>query len=167
MAVTVQTPSGMAARSQHTSDSSVQPFTQEEFDPADYMNSTLPSLSVAGPRTTQQVSTRGVTLPELSAQLQTILSRLNTQTSRLSTTLTQLTDEILRSGGRLAYEVEVLRGETNGLVDAMTNGLKKDTELFAPSNAVRDEGSGDATKLLDPTSEPPKAPIARACTITP
>jgi hypothetical protein len=32
----------------------------------------------------------------------------------------QLTDEILRSGGRLAYEVEVLRGETIGLSETLT-----------------------------------------------
>ena len=123
------------ARSAHVSDSSVHPFLQPDFDSADHLNSILPSLSFTSAGRTAQ-SVRSVPLPELSTQLQTLLSQLNAQTSRLSNALTQLTDEIIRSGGRLAYEVEVLRGEAIGLTDSLENGLKKDVEVFAPSVSI-------------------------------
>ncbi|KAF2749843.1 hypothetical protein M011DRAFT_278529 [Sporormia fimetaria CBS 119925] len=63
---------------------------------------------------------------------QTLLSQLNAHTTRLSTVLTQLTDDILRSGGRLAYEVEVLRGDTIGLAETLTDTLKDDIVKFVP-----------------------------------
>lgn len=115
-------------KSSHISDTEAQAFLQPNFDPADYLNNALPSLSTKGTS-----SGRHVPLPELSAQLQTLLFQLNAQTSRLSNTLTRLTDEIVRSGGRLAYEVEVLRAETTGLTDSLENGLRKDIEVFAPT----------------------------------
>lgn len=46
--------------------------------------------------------------------------------------MTQLTDEILRSGSRLAYEVELLRGETLSLAEALTEGLQDDVVKFVP-----------------------------------
>lgn len=115
-------------------DSSVQAFLQHDFDPADYLNRTLPTLAApsVGRNTQSAAHGRSVPLPELSSQLQTLLAQLNAQTTRLSNTLTQLTDEILRSGGRLAYEVEVLRADTAGLTDALDHGLRKEIELFAP-----------------------------------
>lgn len=116
----------------HVSDSSIEPFVQPDFDPADYLNSTLPALSTSS--TTARTG-RAVPLADLSSQLQTLLSQLNAQTSRLSNTLTQLTDEIIRSGSRLAYEVEVLRGETVGLNDTFENDLKKDIEVLASRSA--------------------------------
>lgn len=119
-------------QSTHVSDSSIQPFLQPDFDPADYLNSALPPLATSS---TPARGGRAVPLTELSSQLQTLLSQLNAQTSRLSNALTQLTDEIIRSGSRLAYEVEVLRGETSGLVDTFENDLKKDIEVLAPRNA--------------------------------
>jgi hypothetical protein len=73
-----------------------------------------------------------VPLAELSTQTQSLLSRLSAHTTRLTTTLTGLTDEILRSGSRLAYEVEVLRGETLGLSEALTEGLQEDVIKFVP-----------------------------------
>lgn len=122
------------AKTVQVSDSSVQPFLQPDFDPAEYLNSTLPTLS-----TTATKSPRSVALPELSSQLQTLLNHLNAQTSRLSHSLTQLTDEIIRSGSRLAYEVELLKGETISLTDAFQNDLKKDIERFAPDRAKEGE----------------------------
>lgn len=71
-------------------------------------------------------------LAELSAEAQTTLSQLNAHTTRLTNTLTQLTDDILRSGGRLAYEVELLRGETLSLAESLTDGLHDDIEKFVP-----------------------------------
>ncbi|PKX88591.1 uncharacterized protein P174DRAFT_446439 [Aspergillus novofumigatus IBT 16806] len=60
------------------------------------------------------------------------LNDINAQNVRLSNQLTQLTDEILRSGGRLAYEVEVLRGEAIGLSDTLTEVLQPDIAQFVP-----------------------------------
>ena len=132
VSVNISTITKGEAKSGHVSDSNIQPFIQQHFDPADYLNNALPALSVSSTARGGQYG-RSVPLPELSTQLQTLLSQLNAQTSRLSTALTQLTDEIIRSGGRLAYEVEVLRGETIGLTDSLENGLKKDIELFNPA----------------------------------
>lgn len=134
---TVKSPAGNnEPKSSHVADSSVQPFLQPDFDPVDYLNSTLPPLSLSS---TAQRAGRAVALPELSSQLQTLLAQWNAQTTRLSNTLTQLTDEIIRSGSRLAYEVEVLRGETLGLTDTFETGLKKELELFVPGKSVEDE----------------------------
>jgi hypothetical protein len=143
MAITTTKP-----KSSHTSDQLVQPFLQPDFDPATYLNTTLPSLSLSNTRSTNTNS--AVALPELSIQTQSLLSQLNAQTNRLSNSLTQLTDEIIRSGARLAYEVEVLRGETTGLTDSLDNGLKKDVELLAPPPAKQ---ASDAT-ASDTTSQP-------------
>ncbi|WPH00225.1 Hypothetical protein R9X50_00304800 [Acrodontium crateriforme] len=147
----------IAATSPHVSDASIQPFLQDDFDPADYLNNALPSLAASNtPRSTQNLQTgRSVPLSDLTNQLQSLLSQLNAQTSRLSNTLTQLTDEIIRSGGRLAYEVEVLRGDTGTLTDVLANGLKDDIELFAPAKSTDDRDDAvDAVKVKT-NREPP------------
>jgi hypothetical protein len=72
-------------------------------------------------------------LAELSTQAQTLLSQLNAHTTRLTGTLTQLTEDIMRSGSRLAYEVELLRGETLGLTEALTDTLEADVAKFVPN----------------------------------
>jgi hypothetical protein len=139
---------------------SLQPFLQPDFDPADYLNSVLPPLSTSS--TPRNLQSRAVPLAELSTQLQTLLAQLNAQTTRLSNTLNQLTDEIIRSGSRLAYEVEVLHGETAGLTDLLENGLKKEIETFVPQapskEAVETEAAegthGEATKADNVKSEP-------------
>lgn len=71
-------------------------------------------------------------LSEVSLQAQSVLSQLNAHTTRLTNTLTQLTDDILRSGSRLAYEVELLRGETLSLAETLTEGLQEDVAKFVP-----------------------------------
>ena len=129
------------SKSTHVADPIVQPFLQADFDPAAYLNTTLPGLSISS---TSSRGGRNVSLPDLSSQLQTLLSQLNAQTSRLSNTLTQLTDEIIRSGSRLAYEVEVLRGETLGLADTFNNGLKKDIDLLAPKGQILEQQQNNA-----------------------
>src|SRR5450432_1251725 len=116
-------------KSSHVSDPSLQPFLAPSFDAAEYLNSTLPSLTT---NSVQHTKSQDVTLTELSTQTQTLLSHLSAHTTRLTTTLTQQTDEILRSGSRLAYEVEVLRGETLGLSEALTEGLQDDISKFVP-----------------------------------
>jgi hypothetical protein len=119
-------------KSTHTSDLALQPFLAPSFDPAEFLNNTLPPLQ-ALPSKSPRSSANEVPLGELSTQTQTLLSHLSAHTTRLTTTLTQLTDEILRSGSRLAYEVEVLRGETIGLSETLTEGLQDDVSKFVPA----------------------------------
>ncbi|KAF4308113.1 hypothetical protein GTA08_BOTSDO03737 [Botryosphaeria dothidea] len=134
-------------KSSHLSDPSLLPFIQPHFDPADHLNSVLPSLSCGSPQP-RSTNAAAVPLSELSAQTQALLSQLNAQTTRLSTVLTQMTDDILRSGSRLAYEVEVLRGETVGLSEAMTDALRTDVEKFVPGG-VRVAGVESKTDVAE------------------
>lgn len=117
-------------------------FADPTFDPVDFLNNTLPPLT--RPADTPRDS-RAVSIAELSSQTQSLLSELSAQNARLSNTLTQFTDEILRSGGRLAYEVEVLRGETIGLSDTLTEVLRNDIKQFVPD--------GLPTRLKNPEDE--------------
>ncbi|KAL1585201.1 hypothetical protein WHR41_06417 [Cladosporium halotolerans] len=146
----IPTPSP-APKSHHLSDPATHPFLTPSFDPATYLNSTLPSLSLSA-----RPPPNNASLPDLSAQTQTLLAQLSAQTARLSASLTQLTDEIIRSGGRLAYEVEVLRGETTGLTDALETGLKKDIELLAP--ATQEKKSTQAQPDADADADADAAP---------
>ncbi|WEW55009.1 hypothetical protein PRK78_000436 [Emydomyces testavorans] len=110
-------------------DTSSRHFADPAFDPVDFLNNSLPPLA----RQSDTIrDPRAVSIADLSSQTQSLLSQLSAQNARLSNTLTQLTDEILRSGGRLAYEVEVLRGETLGLSDTLTDVLQDDIRKFIP-----------------------------------
>jgi len=122
-----------ASPSQHTSDPFLKGFLGSSFDAAEYLNSSLPLLKGTG--SASSVSKSGkppLPLADLSSEAQSLLSHLNTHTTRMSNTLTQLTDEILRSGSRLAYEVELLRGETLGFAETINEGLRDDIERFVP-----------------------------------
>jgi hypothetical protein len=117
-----------ASRSSHVADPALVPFLHAHFDSAEYLNATLPALSLSS-----RPSKPGhASIADLSSQTQDLLSQLNAHTTRLSAILTQLTDDILRSGARLAYEVEVLRGETIGLTETLTDGLRDDVAKFLP-----------------------------------
>ncbi|KAH6633030.1 hypothetical protein C7974DRAFT_163604 [Boeremia exigua] len=120
-------------RSAHVSDAALAPFLRARFDAAEYLNATLPSLALSG----RPAKGTSASLADLSSQTQDVLAQLNAQTTRLSAVLTQLTDDILRSGGRLAYEVEVLRGETIGLTDALQDGSKEDIAKFLPGGLAQ------------------------------
>lgn len=127
----------LQAKSAHVSDPFLQEFLNPAFEPADYLNASLPALQLSGPGSSSLSSSSrsgqpAVPLADLSTEAQTLLSQLNAHTTRLTNTLTQLTDDILRSGSRLAYEVELLRGETLGLAETLTDGLKDDVEQFVP-----------------------------------
>ncbi|KAI9659188.1 MAG: hypothetical protein M1831_003770 [Alyxoria varia] len=137
------------------SDKSLRPFLASTFDPASYLNSVLPAWtpSTTSPASTSQGSyttskSDHQSLAELNSQTQSLVSQLNAQLSRLSTTLTKLTDEILRCGGRLGYEVEVLRGEAGSLTDTLAESLKDDIAKFVPRGLPlleahgQDESSG-------------------------
>ncbi|KAK7518305.1 uncharacterized protein IWZ02DRAFT_315412 [Phyllosticta citriasiana] len=147
-------PPTVEPKSSHVSDPSLAPFIQPQFDPADHLNAVLPALSTARSRNASDVP-----LSELSVQTQTLLSQLNAQTTRLSAVLTQMTDDILRSGARLAYEVEVLRGETAGLSEALTDGLKDDVAKFVPGGLRIESASG-----APPSSDKPDESATRPST---
>ena len=143
-----------APKSGHVSDPALAPFLQSHFDPAEYLNATLPSLSLSG----RPAKGTSASLADLSSQTQDLLSQLNAQTTRLSAILTQLTDDILRSGGRLAYEVEVLRGETIGLTDVLKDGLKDDIAKFVPGGISVETGSQSESTSRRPSETATKAP---------
>ncbi|MCJ1252845.1 hypothetical protein MMC24_000651 [Lignoscripta atroalba] len=126
MPSTIPTP-----KSQHVSDLSLRPFLSPAFDPTDYLNSTLPSLSLTS-STQPTRPPESLSLSDLASQTQTHIAQVSAQTSRLTDTLTDLTDDILRSGSRLAYEVEILRGEAISLSEALTEGLQFDISKFVP-----------------------------------
>ncbi|EFW20604.1 hypothetical protein D8B26_003048 [Coccidioides posadasii str. Silveira] len=120
-----------------TSSSSLDPslrhFADPTFDPVDFLNDSLPPLARQSETTRDS---RAASVADLSSQTQSLLSQLSAQNARLSNTLTQLTDEILRSGGRLAYEVEVLRGDTIGLSDTLSEVLHDDIQKFVPEGLL-------------------------------
>ncbi|KAF4554433.1 Hypothetical protein D9617_4g001870 [Elsinoe fawcettii] len=134
---------GVATRQNPPPEELLEPFIQASFDPAEYLNATLPSLALTS--TTRDTSERA-SLADLSTKTQLLLSQLNAQTSRLSNSLNQLTDEIIRSGSRLAYEVEILRGETNGLFEVLLEKLKNDVNIFD----IKPDGDSSATTSTEP-----------------
>lgn len=113
-------------------DPSLQHFSDPDFDPVDFLNDTLPPLARSTLQSRSTDDRNASSIADLSTRTQSLLSQLNAQNARLSNTLNQLTDEIIRSGGRLAYEVEVLRGETVGLSDTLTETLQDDIRQFLP-----------------------------------
>jgi hypothetical protein len=155
-------------KSTHVADPLLQPFLNPSFDPANYLNATLPALQTTN---VSQPTKGAMPLAELSTQTQSLLSQLSANTTRLTTTLTQLTDEILRSGSRLAYEVEVLRGETLGLSEALTEGLQEDVSKFVPGGLEQDL-AGKLSKSMEINGHTrrmsvaaPKTPVQEAHSI--
>ncbi|KAH3976139.1 hypothetical protein HBH98_042200 [Parastagonospora nodorum] len=150
------------SRSSHVADPALAPFLEYKFDPAEYLNATLPALSLSSASARPLKSANAVSLADLSSQTQDLLSQLNAHTTRLSAILTQLTDDILRSGARLAYEVEVLRGETISLTETFTTDLKDDVEKFLPGGIKppteqKDEALKSPALPTEPSpSQPPQ-----------
>ncbi|KAH9435705.1 hypothetical protein MCOR02_004625 [Pyricularia oryzae] len=163
-----QSPTQIQNQSPHVVDPFLSDFLNPSFDPVAYLNSVLPPLQTsssgrpsAAASARQPVGSGGgstaskpVPLAELSSQAQAQINQLNIHTTRLAATLTQLTDDILRSGSRLAYEVELLRGETLGLAETLTEGLSQDVAKFVPG------GVGSATTAA--ARQPPRATAATA-----
>lgn len=149
-------------RSSHTADEFLQDFLNPSFDPAAFLNASLPPLAQRqGP---SQGGTEAVPLAELSARAQTLLSQLNAQTTRLSNTLTHLTDDILRSGSRLAYEVELLRGETLSLSETMNETLQDDIKKFVPGGLQQDSDAKSTTAAKGEGDEKTAAGAAKGAT---
>lgn len=127
-------------------------FASPTFDPADYLNDALPPLTLAATQPNASRAPASVPLADLSTQVQSLVSAMNAQNVRHSGNLTQVTDEILRGGGRLAYEVEVLRGETIGLADALGEVLQGDIGRFVPEKGV-ENGDGDGEDGMEVKAE--------------
>jgi len=125
-------PQPPAPKSSHAADPFLHDFLSSSFDAAEYWNATLPPLQAAGGAAGAAAAAAAVPLADLAAQAQTTVSRLDAHTTRLAAALTQLTDDILRSGSRLAYEVELLRGETLSCAEALGDGLHDDIARFVP-----------------------------------
>jgi hypothetical protein len=140
------------AKSSHVADVFLAPFLTSEFDAADYFNQSLPALSAsnAGARGTLG---RNAPLSDIASQLQALLSQINAQASRVSNGLTRLTDDIVRSGGKLVYEVELLRGEVLSTNDAISTRLKHDMDLLAPPAHFKSSGPGQDTRADKDTGD--------------
>ncbi|KAL4931114.1 uncharacterized protein BDV17DRAFT_289109 [Aspergillus undulatus] len=132
-------------------------YTNPTFDPVDFLNDSLPPLALQSQSSSSQSlqppshqQLRPVNLPELSTRVQSLLSQTNAQNIRHSTTLTSLTDDILRSGNRLAYEVEVLRGETITLSELVGEGLAGEIGRFTVAGG---DGATDDDKEREVEAE--------------
>lgn len=123
-------------KSQHTSDEFLQDFLNPSFDPISYINATLPPLAQKSPVPTSNPN--AVPLAELATQSQTLLTQLDAHTTRLSDTLTQITDDILRSGSRMSYEVEMMRGEALSLEELLFEKLAEEIKLFVPGGLKKE-----------------------------
>ncbi|KAI5925927.1 hypothetical protein F4810DRAFT_656736 [Camillea tinctor] len=151
-------------KSPHVADPFLQSFLAPSFDPAEYLNTSLPPLqSPATPRSHDGA----VPLADLSTQAQSHLSQLNAHITRLTSTLTQLTDDILRSGSRLAYEVELLRGETLSLSEALSDGLHGDIVKFVPDGIREQTESKSSTQRRGSVATPQPAPANAEATAQP
>ncbi|UKZ64573.1 uncharacterized protein TrAtP1_005787 [Trichoderma atroviride] len=122
--------------SQHTSDEFLQAFLNPSFDPISYINANLPPLAQKSPVPTSNPN--AVPLAELATQSQTLLTQLDAHTTRLSDTLTQITDDILRSGSRMSYEVEMMRGEALSLEELLFEKLAEEIKLFVPGGLKKE-----------------------------
>lgn len=152
---TTKNGNALAPSTQSQLDSSLRHFTESSFDPVDFLNDHLPPLTLSASQSHATRAPNSVNLADLSSRSQSLVSQLGTQNVRLSGTLTQLTEEILRSGGRLAYEVEVLRGEAISLADALSENLHEDIIKFAP------EGEDVSEQKCAPDEEGEKESISK------
>jgi hypothetical protein len=123
------------------------PLSQVQFDAIDYLNDILPSLTLST-QTSSATSKAGrpTQLQTVSSDVQSILSKFNAHHVRSSSELTSLTDEILRSGNRLAYEVEILRGDINSFYDLLTDRLKEDIRQFVNDESTTENGGPDPSE---------------------
>ncbi|POS85663.1 hypothetical protein EPUL_002373 [Erysiphe pulchra] len=134
----------------HAADPFLQSFLSPTFDPADYLNNNLPSIDRAK---ISHLNKSGTFINELFPVAQDLVSQVSANSARLTTVLTQLTDEILRSGNRLAYEVEILRENTLNLSEALTGTLHDDLAKFVPK--CIDNGQEKDTEVLKISNKTP------------
>jgi hypothetical protein len=139
------------------SDPVIRGLQDDSFNPVDFLNSAIPSFAPSNSPQKSPKSSKVTQIQDTATQVQALLAKLNAQNIRYSNALSQLTDEILRSGSRLAYEVEILRGDANGLHDVLTDTLHDDikklglgTTETVPEGLVKgDDAAGTPTQGLD------------------
>ncbi len=124
--------------STHTSDPVLTSFLAPTFDPTAYLNGSLPPLVITN-SSQQTASSKALSLSELATRTQTHIAQLSAQNARLTATLTALTDDILRSGSRLTYEVELLRGEAVSLDEILAEKLAEDIERLKPLESAGED----------------------------
>lgn len=154
-------------KSQHTSDDFLQDFLNPGFDPISYINANLPPLAQKSPVPTSNananVNANAVPLAELATQSQTLLTQLDAHTTRLSDTLTQMTDDILRSGSRMSYAVEMMRGEALSLEELLFEKLAEEIKLFVPGGLKKEgEAKEEGERRRDSLVEDGKESEAKA-----
>ena len=135
-------------------DSSIQGFAGIEFDPVSFLNDSLPALPPSTPFRLDQAYQKDSFLQEVATQTQVFLTGLNAHNIRFAGALSQLTDEIIRSGSRLAYEVEVLNADANALQECLTDTLRVDIQKFTSAGgndvSAREEQLNGAASGIDP-----------------
>ncbi|KAL7272523.1 hypothetical protein RUND412_004665 [Rhizina undulata] len=132
------------------SDPILAPFLSSNFSASTYINSSLPPLLPPPTLSSAKSSKPGAeTLSALSSKATTLLSTLDLHTQRLIAHLQTLTDEILRVGPRLGYEVDLLRGDVIGLGETLEVTLVSDIARFSSLNT-----SGEGTEIEDNGGEP-------------
>lgn len=122
-------------------------LTQPHFDVVNYLNEALPALNLSA-QSSSSKQNRNLLLQNASTETQSFLNSLSTHNIRASSNLSSLTDDILRSGNRLAYEVEVLRGDANNLYESLTEGLRDEISKFVVMQDL--EHMENATDARDP-----------------
>ncbi|KAK6379457.1 hypothetical protein LTS17_006375 [Exophiala oligosperma] len=115
---------------------------QPTFDAVDFLNHSLPVLNISSHSQAQKTA-KSTQIQSASADALSLLSSMNTVNIRASSDLTSLTDEIIRSGNRLAYEVEVLRGDVNGLHELLTDSLREDIRQFVRTTTNTQDPAAD------------------------
>jgi hypothetical protein len=142
-------------------DSALHKLQDAAFDPIEFLNTSLPPFSSPNVPQYSSKSSKASQIQDAFTQVQGLLTTLNAQNIRYSNALSQLTDEILRSGGRLAYEVEILRGDVNGLHEVLTDTLQDDIKKLGlgeskirPDELTReDDGAAMPTQSLENSME--------------
>lgn len=127
-------------------DAVLAPLSNARFSSVDYLNEVLSPINLSS-QAPNSKTTRTSQLQTASSDLQSLLSKLNAHNIRSSSELTSLTDEVLRSGSRLAYEVEILRGDVNSFYDVLTDTLKSDIEHFVREEPAAADGDLDEEAL--------------------
>ncbi len=122
-------------------------ISEPQFDAVDFLNDLLPPLSLSS-QTHAQKTTRSGQIQSASTDSLALLSSLNTVNIRASSDLSSLTDEIIRSGNRLAYEVEILRGDVSGLHELLTDSLREDIGHFVRDAVDGVDSAGGSEGLL-------------------
>lgn len=128
---------------------SLEGLLDDDFDAVQYLDNALPTLALTSKAQTGKQN-RSAQIQAVSLETQGLLSRLNTYNVRTSTELTGLTDEILRGGNRLAYEVEVLRSDANSLYDLLSTTLQEDITYFVQQEVARDDSEDVSGQALAP-----------------